>query len=205
MQCSIEIYQVAPSETASLPFPHMLVGRNASPHLVPSPDPSPFHPNTSEGSNSPPRKSSSLGGKIGERGGIEQKGMAPSQNKRLPTLYLCIYFVFYTHVHAEPWDWEEPPGGAALVHARDVAVELTVVLVPLQAVEEKEILEKNRISHFFHFCTSAFPFVCSGDEKRNTGSPVEFLPFLFSLFWVGFLFKSVRLFAFLLLLFHPWA
>ncbi len=201
----IEIYQVVPSETASLSFPHMLVGRNASPHLVPSPSPSSFHPNTSEGSNSPPRKSPSLGGKIGERGGNEQKGMAPSQNKRLPTLYLCVYFVFY--VYSRPrWarglgrtSWGRRPrsceGRSCRTHGRPCTT---------SGCGGKRSTRKNRISHFFHFFTSAFPFVCSGDEKRNTGSPVEFLPFLFSLFWVGFLFKSVRLFAFLLL-FHPWA
>ncbi len=72
----------------------------------------------------------------------------------------------YTHVHAEPGDWEEPPGGAALVHARDVAVELTVVLVPLQAVEEKEMLEKSNFSLFslFHF---GFPLCMLGGRKAE--------------------------------------
>ncbi len=112
--------------------------------------------------------------------------------------------LYCTHVNAEPGDWEEPPGGAALVHARDVAVELTVVLVPLQAVEEKEVLEKIEFLTFFTFALRLSPLYARGTKSGTLARQSNFSPLFFSLFWVGFLFKSVRLFAFLLL-FHPWA
>ncbi len=198
MQCSIEIYQVVPSETASLSFPHMLVGRNASPHLVPSPSPSSFHPNTSEGSTSPPRKSPSLGGKIGERGeGSSKKGWRRARtNDYQSCICVSILSSMYTHVHAEPWDWEEPPGGAALVHARDVAVELTVVLVPLQAVEEKEVLEKIEFLTFFTFALRLSPLYARGTKSGTLARQSNFSSFLFFSFGWVFFFKSVRLFVF---------